>query len=246
MSAVHNFTTCSANCWIIGSVLCPILTLVISYSLALSEGNFPSHAVVYFPLDTMNEWPNRAIGTFGLGLSAWCMSHLFYYHFLFLSERLPMWRLTTFALLLLGEVCTVFVLGAGVIGPGVCPFLHSLCTYNSFIGFNIYIAISTWLMDTLITRKYEIYSRGLLRTFSAVVCPIMFILFLTPNTGAVSKSLAEIGLFVSSLLWVASQYNVWGRVYVAYDSSLMGMSDFAISEYIISKYDPDVDVYTIL
>jgi len=236
MSEIHHFTSWSANCWVVSSVICPILTFAISYPLAASEGNIPKRGGAYFPSDSINEWPDRAIGTFGLGFSAWCLSHLFYYHYLFLSERLPKWKKTIFALLLLGELCAVFVFGVGAIQTGICPFWHSFCAYNSFIGLNIYIAISTWLMDSKICRKCQTYRRGLLRICSAVSSPIMLILHLSPLTRGFSSSLAEIGLLTSFLLWVASQYNVWGRVYIAYDSSIKCSGDLTMSEYISSKY----------
>jgi len=230
MSQIHYSRTWSANFWIVSSVISPILTFAISYPLAASEGNVPKRGGAYYPSDSIDEWPDRAVGIFGLGFSAWCLSHLFYYHYLFLSERLPEWEKTTFALLLLGELCSVFVFGVGAIQTGICPFWHSFCAYNSFGGLNIYIAISTWLIDSRIHGKFPTYRRGLLRICSAVSSPIMFILHMSPLTRGFSSSLAEIGLLVSFLLWVASQYNVWGSVYIGYDST------FKLSKYVSSKY----------
>jgi len=91
-------------------------------------------------------------------------------------------------------------------------------------------------MDSYIHRRYETYRRGLLRVCSAVSSPIMLLLHLTPMTRGFSSSLAEIGLLASFLLWVASQYNVWGRVCIIYDSSLDWSLDLTKSEYISSKY----------
>lgn len=236
MSEIHHFTSWSANCWVVSSVICPILTFAISYPLAASEGNIPKRGGAYFPSDSINEWPDRAIGTFGLGISAWCLSHLFYYHYLFLSERLPTWKKTNFAHLLWGELCTVFVFGVGAIQTGISPFWHSFCAYNAFIGLNIYIAISTWLMDSFIQHQDQKYRRGMLRVCSAVSSPIMFTLHMSPLTRGFSSSLAEIGLLASFLLWVASQYNVWGRVYIAYDGSLKCSVDFSLSKVISSRY----------
>jgi len=236
MSQIHHSRMWSANFWVVSSVILPVLTFAISYPLAASEGHVPKRGGAYYPSDSIDEWPDRVVGIFGLGFSAWCLSHLFYYHYLFISERLPEWEKTTFALLLLGELCSVFVFGVGAIQTGICPFWHSFCAYNAFIGLTIYISISTWLMDSYINRRYETYRRGLLRICSAVCSPIMLLLHLTPMTRGFSSSLAEIGLLASFLLWVASQYNVWGRVCIIYDSSLDWSLDLTTSEYFSSKY----------
>jgi len=128
------------------------------------------------------------------------------------------------------------VFGVGAIQTGICPFWHSFCAYNAFGGVNLYIAISTWVMDGLIHQKYQTYQRGTLRICSAISSPIMFFLHLSPLTRGFSSSLAEIGLLASFLLWVASQYNVWGRVYIAYDGSLKSSVDPSLSKVISSKY----------
>jgi len=226
----------SANFWVLSSVLSPIVTFGISYPLAISEGNVPKRGGAYFPSDSINEWPDRVIGTFGLGFSAWCLSHLFYYHYLFLNKRLPEWKKTTFVLLLLGEFCTVMVFGVGAIQTGISPFWHSFCAYNAFGGFNIYIAISTWLIDGLIQQKCQDYRRGVVRILSAIGGPIMLFLHLGPLTRGFTSSLAEIGLLACFLLFIASQYNVWGRVYIVYKSSFKCSIEFGMSDDVSSKY----------
>jgi len=237
MSANQHFGTWSANFWVISSVISPILTFAISYPLAAYEGNVPKRGGAYYPSDSIDEWPDRVIGIFGLGFSAWCLSHFFYYHYLFLSERLPEWKKTNFGLLFLGELCAVFVFGVGAIQTGICPFWHSFCAYNSFGGLTIYTGISTWLMDTHIHRKFQAYRRGMLRVCATASSPIWFILHMSPLTTGLSSSLAEIGLLASFLLWVLSQYNVLGRAYITYNSSPMCSVDSSISEYISSKHE---------
>jgi len=233
----HPLITWSANYWVVSSALLPALTFGISYPLAYSEGNLPRRGGAFFPSDSINEWPDRAIGTFGLGLTAWCLSHLFYYHYLFLCEMIPDYRKSTFALLGLGELCAFFVFGIGAIQTGICPFWHSFCAYNSFIGINIYINISTWFMDRLVRQKDLTYRRGNLRIFSAIGGPIMFFLHLSPLTRGSSSSLAEIGLLACFLLWIVSQFNVWGKVYLTYaDSPESSKVDDYISEYMSLKY----------
>jgi len=151
-----------------------------------------------------------------------------------MNERLPEWRKTTFALLLLGELCAICVFGVGAIQTGICPFWHSVCAYIAFGGVNIYIGISTWLIDRLIRQKCHNYKRGIFRLLSAIGSPIMFFLHLGPLTRGFTSSLAEIGLLACFLLWIASQYNVWGRVYIVYERS--PSINFSMSDYITSKY----------
>jgi len=150
----------SANFWVISSVVSPLITFGISYPLAFVEGNIPKRGGAAYPSDSIDQWPDRAVGTFGLGFSAWCLSHLFYYHWLFLNLRLPEWRRSSLAMLTLGELGSLFVFGIGAIQTGICPFWHSIFAYSSFVGFNIYIGISTLFMDRLIQKKDLSYRRG--------------------------------------------------------------------------------------
>jgi len=47
----------------------------------------------------------------------------------------------------------------------------------------------------------------------------MFILYLSSMTPEAWSSLSEICMLISFCLWIASQYNVWGKVYVVYYNS---------------------------
>jgi len=45
----------------------------------------------------------------------------------------------------------------------------------------------------------------------------MFFLHLSPLTRGFWSSMAEIGLLACFLLWIVSNYNVWGHLYLCYD-----------------------------
>jgi len=60
----------------------------------------------------------------------------------------------------------------------------------------------------------------------------MLYLHLSPLTHGFWSSMAEIGLLACFLLWIASQYNAWGRVHIAYVSSPDDLVEFPYS----SKY----------
>jgi len=45
----------------------------------------------------------------------------------------------------------------------------------------------------------------------------MFFLHLSPLTKGFWSSMAEIGLLTCFLLWIVSNYNVWGHLYLCYD-----------------------------
>jgi len=235
MSEIQPSVTWSGNVWIISSILLPTLTFAISYPLAAWEGRIPTRGGAYFPSDSINEWPDRVIGTFGLGFTAWSLFHLFYYHYLFLSQMLPKWRMTTRGLLYLGELCAIFVFGVGAIQTGKSPFWHSLCAYGAFIGLNIYVSISTWLIDGVIDQKYPNYTRGKIRILSAIGSPVMFFLHLSPLTYGFTCSLAEIGLLVCFLVWVASQYNVWGKAHIVYETRCTDLDESTISSIFKQK-----------
>jgi len=206
----------SANFWVVSSVVTPVLTFGVSYPLAIVEGNIPKRGGAAFPSDSIDQWPDRAIGTFGLGLSAWCLSHFFYCHFLFLSVKLPAWKRSSLALLILGEVGSLFVFGIGAIQSGICPFWHSFFAYNSFVVFNIYVLISTLFMDRLIKKKDLSYRRGWLRFCSSIGGPTMFIIHIFPGVHGIYASLAEIGLLLCFFCWLATQYNVFDKIYITY------------------------------
>jgi len=91
-------------------------------------------------------------------------------------------------------------------------------------------------MDTLIHHKSQNYRRGIFRLLSAIGCPIMFFLHAGPITRGFTSSLAEIGMLACFLLWIASQYNVWGKVYIVYEGSTKCSINFPISAYITSQY----------
>jgi len=131
----------------------------------------------------------------------------------------------------------VFVFGVGAIQTGISPFWHSLCAYGTFIGINIYISISTWIMDTLVQQKDLSYRRGYLRIVSSVGGPLMFCVHITPLTRGFSSSLAEIGLLICFLLWVASQYGAWGNIYLTYDENPKSSKEaISMSEWVGLKY----------
>jgi len=205
----------SANFWVVSSLVTPVLTFGVSYPLAISEGNLPKRGAA-FPSDSIDQWPDRAIGTFGLGFSAWCLSHFFYCHYLFLSVKLPEWKRSSFAMLVLGEAGSFFVFGIGAIQSGICPFWHSFVAYNSFVIFNIYVVISTLFMDRLINKKDLSYRRGWLRYCSSIGGPIMFIILICPGVRGFYLSLVEIGLLLCFFCWLATQYNVIDKIYITY------------------------------
>jgi len=216
MSGKFLVVSWSANFWVVGSVVTPVLTFGVSYPLAIVEGNIPKPGGAAFPSDSIDQWPDRAIGTFGLGFSAWCLSHFFYCHYLFLSVRLPEWKRSSLALLILGEVGSLFVFGIGAIQSGICPFWHSFFAYNSFVVFNIYVLISTLFMDRLIKKKDLSYRRGWLRFCSSIGGPTMFIIHIFPGVHGIYASLAEIGLLLCFFCWLATQYNVFDKIYITY------------------------------
>jgi len=228
----------SANFWVISSVVTPILTFGISYPLAIFEGNIPKPRGTAYPSDSIDEWPDRAIGTFGLGFSAWCLSHFFYCHWLFLSVRLPEWRRSSLALLILGEIGSFFVFGIGAIQTGISPFWHSFFAYNTFALFNIYVGISTLFMDRLIEKKDLSYQRGWLRFCSGIGGPIMFIILIFPGVHGIYSSLAEIGLLLCFFCWIATHYNVLGRIYITYandPSWLNACKEFEFGDALVKR-----------
>jgi len=229
--------TFSSNSWIIFFLVTLLLTFTISYILAVAEGNLPKRGGSYFPSDSIDEWPDRVIGTFGLGFTSWCLGHIFFYHYLFLSERLPNESKITLFLLILGEVCAVFVFGIGAVQTGVCPFWHSFFAYNAFGGLNLYIATSTWWLDRLIQKKDPNYSKGPLRIISAIGSPTMFILHMSSLTEELWSSLAEIAMLVFFCLWILSQYNVWGKVYLVYSNTPSYIKlGFSVKDFLSQKY----------
>jgi len=228
--------TFSANSWIIYFLVALLLTFTTSYILAISEGNLPKRGGSYFPSDSIDAWPDRVIGTFGLGFTSWCLGHIFFYHYLFLRERLSNESKTTLSLLILGELCAVFVFGIGAVQTGKSPFWHSFFAYNTFVGINLYIGISTWWLDRLIQQKDENYRRGPLRIICAIGSPTMFIFHMSSLTEAIWSSLAEIAMLVFFCLWIASQYNVWGKVYIVYYNTPSYIKvGFSVKDFINQK-----------
>jgi len=92
-------------------------------------------------------------------------------------------------------------------------------------------------MDTLIQQKYQSYSRGPLRICSAIGSPIMFILHMSSLTKQIWSSLAEICMLIFFCLWIASQYNVLGKIYILYHNNLnYAKLGFSLRDYISQKY----------
>jgi len=57
----------------------------------------------------------------------------------------------------------------------------------------------------------------------------MLYLHLSPITHGFWSSMAEIGLLACFLLWMVSQYNVWGRVHLGYVTSPDDLVEFSCS-----------------
>jgi len=65
----------------------------------------------------------------------------------------------------------------------------------------------------------------------------MLFLHLSPLTRGLSSSLAEIGLLMCFLLWIASQYNAWGNVYPTYGHNSRSFKDvISRSEWVSVEY----------
>jgi len=65
----------------------------------------------------------------------------------------------------------------------------------------------------------------------------MFFLHLSPLTRGFWSSMAEIGLLTCFLLWIVSNYNVWGHLYIYYDDKLESLKySMTNSEWISLQY----------
>jgi len=65
----------------------------------------------------------------------------------------------------------------------------------------------------------------------------MFFLHLSPLTRGFWSSMAEIGLLTCFLLWIVSNYNVWGHLYISYDEKAESLKySMTNSEWISLQY----------
>jgi len=75
-------------------------------------------------------------------------------------------------------------------------------------------------MDQVIQKNDPSYRRGSLRVCSTIGGQTLFTLFVIPGSYTrLYKSLCELGLLMCFLIWIATQYNVWGSADITYDDN---------------------------